>query len=416
MLSIAQALARVLSTPPTLEAERVPLAQAYGRVLAQDVRAAIDVPGWDNSAMDGYAVRAADTASPPVSLRINETIGAGSFGVFEVLPGTASAIMTGAPMPRGADAVVMVERTDAAREGVVRVDVTAALGEHVRPRGGDVAEGEVVLRAGEHLKPSRVGLIASLGHASVAVVRRPVVAILSTGDEIVQPGEPLGDGQIYSSNNFALAGYVLEAGGVPLDLGNAADTLPAIRDALQRAIALADVVLTTGGVSVGVFDFVKEAYAELGVDVDFWRVAIKPGKPLAYGVAHRDGRAVPVFGLPGNPVSCVVTFLQFVRPVLMSAQGVAAPYLPLVSARALERIPEHPGRTKLLRVALEQTPDGLVFRSAGRQSSGVLKAMAHSHGLLVREADQGGVEAGELAQVQLLDASALGGEQLGFGG
>ncbi len=406
MLTISEALTRVHAVIPELHVESVPLHQAYDRVLAADVVSPRDVPPFHNSAMDGYAVRAADTG-PGVELRLNEVIAAGSVGTMPVGPGTASAIMTGAPMPEGADAVVMVEKTDGSRAGCVCIEHTASVGDHIRPRGGDIAHGAVILRRGERLTAAAVGLVSSLGFPEVSVVRRPRVAVLSTGDEVVQPGEPLLPGQIYSSNNVALCGLVLEAGGEPIDLGNAPDDLDAIAKAIANGAEQADIVLTTGGVSVGAFDFVKEAFAAVGASMDFWKVCMKPGKPLAYGHATRsDGTVVPLFGLPGNPVSCMVNFLQFARPVVLAAQGVQDRFLPLVTARSRVDWPSKPGRARLQRVVLERDADGLWFRSTGTQSSGVLTSMAHADGLLLLSVDSPGVVAGEAATVQLLRAPA----------
>jgi molybdopterin molybdotransferase len=364
--------------------------------------------------MDGYAIRASDTREGEVRLVLNEVIGAGQVGSVVVSAGTSSAIMTGAPVPDGADAVIMVERTDGNQVGHVVVRGVSRPGDHIRPRAQDIARGSVVARRGQRLTPGRLGLLASLGMAEVPVVRRPVVAILSTGDEIVQPGQPLGPGQIYSSNNVCLAGLVLEAGGIPRDLGNAPDNLDATLAHLEHALD-ADVVLTTGGVSVGEFDFVKEAYARLGVAMDFWKVRMKPGKPLAFGRVERGGRQVPLFGLPGNPVSCMVNFLQYVRPWMLTASGVPTPFLPVVEAIAGERLGDRPGRARLIRVVLEQTDAGLVCRSTGTQSSGALSSMAAAHGLALLAPDVEAVEAGGIIRVQLIERSFMDGASASYG-
>ncbi len=408
MLTVQEAQARILADVLPQPTEAVPLDQAYGRVLAADLRSPLDVPPWDNSAMDGYAVQAADTSESAISLHINEVIGAGEVGTVPITSGTASAIMTGAPVPEGADAVVMVEWTDAAREGSVQITGKALVGQHIRPQGGDVARGSVVLTAGQILTPGKVGLIASLGMPTIAVSRKPVVAILSTGDEVVAPGEALGPGQIYSSNNFALAGLVREAGAEPRDMGNAPDNLEGLIEHMRRCLD-ADVVLTTGGVSVGVYDFVKEAYGALGAEMDFWKVKMKPGKPLAFGRASHGGRTVPLFGLPGNPVSCMVNFLQFVRPYLRTALGDPAPYLPIVDAVAGNDFHGGPGRLRLVRVRLAVEAGGWVARSTGSQSSGVLTSMARANGLLCIPVEADAPKAGESVRVQLLDPGFLTG-------
>ena len=408
MLTVDDAQSRILRTVQRMDEEVVPLEAAYGRVLAREICSPLDVPPWDNSAMDGYAVHASDTSSAGVRLRINETIGAGDVGTVVVASGTASAIMTGAPMPEGADAVVMVEWTDAARSGEVHITGVAAPGLNIRRRGGDVTRGEVVLRAGQTLTPGQVGLLASLGMPTVAVRRRPVVALLSTGDEVVPPGEPLGPGQIYASNSFALAGLVREAGGIPRDMGNAPDALAGLTAKLEACLD-ADIVVTTGGVSVGVYDYVKEAYAALGAHMDFWKVKMKPGKPLAFGRLDRGGREVPLFGLPGNPVSCMVNFLEFVRPYLRTALGDPAPFLPVVDAVAGEDFRGRPGRLRLIRVRLAVMDGRWVATSTGTQSSGALQSMARAHGLMSLPEDAEAPRAGAAVRVQLLDAGFLDG-------
>ena len=306
MLSVREALDLVLRDLAPLGSEQVPLPQALGRVLAAAVRATRDIPPFRNSAMDGYAVRAIDTTSATaraaVRLRILEVIGAGALPRQAVGQGTATKIMTGSPMPEGADAVVRIEDT-AEREGIVDVQIAVAAGANVRHPGEDMCAGETVLTPGRALRPADIGLLASLGTAVVGVHRRPVVVILSTGDELVELGQPLAPGQIVNSNAYTLAAAVEEAGGTARVLGIVRDTVEATRGAFLDAFN-SDVVLSTGGVSMGTFDLVRATLAELGVVEHFWKVAQKPGKPLAFGM--HDG--VPVFGLPGNPVSSLVCF------------------------------------------------------------------------------------------------------------
>ncbi|MBW2257741.1 MAG: molybdopterin molybdotransferase MoeA [Deltaproteobacteria bacterium] len=407
MITVREALDRVLREVVALPAEEVPLAAALGRVLAEDVTAVLDVPRWDNSAMDGYAVRAADTSEDEVALVLNEVIGAGYVPVVRVASGTASAIMTGAPMPEGADAVVMVEDTDGSQEGTVQIRGKATPGLHIRRRGEDIHTGDLLLSAGDRLGPAALGLAASQGREVLSVSRRPVVAILSTGDEVVPPGQPLQPGQLYSSNNASLAGLVTRAGGVPLDGGTAPDDLAATVGRLEWCIAQADAVLTSGGVSVGEFDVVKQAFADLGVPLDFWRVKMKPGKPLAFGVAVQGGRRVPVFGLPGNPVSCMVNFLEIVRPWMHAAMGTRKPFLPVVEAIAAEDIRVSPGRLDFTRVTLEDDKGRWCCHSTGNQSSAVLTSMVRAHGLALFPPGSEGARAGEVVRVQLLDPSFL---------
>jgi molybdopterin molybdotransferase len=415
MLEIEEALKRVLAEVRPMPTEVVPLAEAHGRMLADDVRAQVDVPPWDNSAMDGYAVRAQDTAEGEVVLRLLETVGAGSVARAEVGPGTAMAIMTGAPLPAGADSVVMLERSDRSLQGSVRLQGKAAPGAHVRRRGEDVRAGETVLTAGSRLSPAAIGLLASIGQVGATVRKRPVVSILSTGDEVVPPGRTLGPGQIWSSNNAALSGVVIEAGGLQLDRGIAPDNLQDTVEALKAAVEEADVLLTTGGVSVGAFDVVKEAYAQLGADISFWKVNMKPGKPLAFGHTSVGGRRVPMFGLPGNPVSCLVNFYQFVRPWLRQALGDPRPYLPVLEAELQDDIDEPPGRARLVRVRLRQEGPRLLASSTGSQSSGVLGSMVRAHGLLLLAPDAPAPRSGQTVRVQLLDPSFLGAETPGYG-
>lgn len=391
MLTVDAALARILASLPPGRTERVSLTDAYGRVLAEPVVSGLDLPPWDNSAMDGFAVRAAEVAG---ELAIGETIAAGHPATREVAPGTAARIMTGAPVPAGADAVIMVE--DAVVDGDrVRFDRPARAGQHIRRRGSDVSRGATVLPAGQRLGPGAVGLLASLGLTEVQVGARPRVAILSTGDEVIPPGQPLGPGQIYSSNNHALVGLAAAAGAIPVDLGNCPDDPAALRRRFAEAAEVADVVVTTGGVSVGDFDFVKEA---LGA-VEFWRVAMKPGKPLAFGALH--GR--PFFGLPGNPVSCMVNFLQFVRPALRTMMGDPRPCLPIVDAELARPLRRSPGRVEFVRVSLDRVEGRLVATAAGgHQGSSNVLGMATAHGFLLVDAEA--TEVSGRVRVQVFDA------------
>lgn len=396
MLSIEEALARVLAHIPALPDERVFLGDAGGRVLAEAVDAPGDLPPWPNSAMDGYAVRAADV---PGELHVLETIAAGAVPTQPVGPGQSSRIMTGAPVPDGADSVVMVEDTETVGDRV-RISVTARLGQHVRPRGADVRQGDRVLAPGVLLTPGRIGLLAALGIPSVRVRARPRVALLSTGDEVVEPGFGLGPGQIHSSNTHALAALVAEAGGIAVDLGNVADD-PAKIGAAFAAGARCDLLVSTGGVSVGDFDHVK---AVIGAGVEFWRVAMRPGKPLAYGQV--DG--TPVFGLPGNPVSCMVNFLQFVRPVIRTMLGDPRPFLPVIPVELDGTWKRHAGRPELVRVAL-RIEDGH-FRgmlAGGHQGSGNVRSMAEAHGFALIAGDA--LEVAGTVNVQVYDWSFAAG-------
>ncbi len=399
MLTVEEALARVLACVPQIGVERVGLREAHGRVLAETVHAPGELPPWTASAMDGFAVRAADV---PGELRVLETVAAGGVPRLVVAPGTATRIMTGAPVPEGADCVVMVEDTEDAGAERVRIRVGASPGQHLRPRGSEVPRGAAVLEAGKVLSSGAVGVCAAIGVPSVRVYVRPRVAILSTGDEVVEPGFPLGPGQIHSSNGHALAALVREAGGEPVDLGNAPDDPRAIADAFRSALRC-DVVLSTGGVSVGDYDHVKGVLADLGVAMDFWRVAMKPGKPLAFGAI--GGR--PVFGLPGNPVSCMVNFYQFVRPLLRKMLGDPRPFLPVVDAELVGRTRRKPGRPEFIRVRLFREGSAIRGEVAGHQGSAGVLSMADAHGFALIPGDATEI-AGRVA-VQVFDPGFLAG-------
>lgn len=400
MISVRQALDLVLQELPRTGQETVPLASARGRVLAAAVEAPRDVPPFRNSAMDGYAVRSADvelaSASAPVSLRVLETVGAGSVARQAVASGTATRIMTGAPVPEGADAVVRVEDTGEAGDAVL---VRAAVAPHgnVRDAGEDIRAGETVLEAGRRLRPADIGLLASLGLPAVAVARRPRVAILATGDELVDVGEPLGPGQIVNSNAYTLAAAVEEAGGEPLRLGIVRDQRERLRAAFAEALT-ADVMLSTGGVSVGNFDYVRSILAELGYQERFWKVAQKPGKPLTFGLCERT----PAFGLPGNPVSSLVCFYLYVLPALRAMMGRAQVHLPTAAATLAAPLRGAAGLTEFVRCSLHGPPDAYEARSTGTQSSGALRSLSLGDGLIIAPPDSGTLAAGARVNVLLL--------------
>jgi molybdopterin molybdotransferase len=429
MLSVEEALERCLSVEIPVRTEPVPLRLAHGRVLAEPVVAHHPLPPWDNSAMDGYAVRSADTSlgatrarqpgcddggarpTDGVVLRVAQTIPAGSAPAGPVASGTCARIFTGAPMPPGADAVVMQENTAPAGDGQVQVLGAAQAGQHVRRAGEDLSVGDIALKPGQRLTPARVGLCAALGKDQVVVARRPRVAILATGDEIVRPGEPLGPGQIWSSNTATLMGMVAEAGGEPIDCGVAPDDLSGTREAFQRALDVApDLLISTGGVSVGDFDVVRDAMVEVGAEMSFWKVAVKPGKPLAFGVIG----GVPAFGLPGNPVSCAVGFLQFVRPVIRRAQGDPSPFLAVLEAVLVDPIRKRPGRAELVRVRLEHHGGRIEAHLSGPQGSGRPTSLARAHGLVLLGAQASSAEVGDRVPVQIFDPSFLSSADAGY--
>ncbi len=405
MLSMMDAARRVVARRAELGTEDLPLLDAVGRTVARTFFAPTAVPPWDNAAMDGYAVRASDTG-PGVTLELVGVVGAGAVASDPLQPGQAMAIMTGAPLPEGADAVIMVEHTDGAERGAVRLDRAVEPGTHVRRRGEDRQVGDAVVRAGERLTPARIGLLAAVGHSFVTVRRPPRIGVLSTGDEIVRPGRPLAPGQIYSSNPYALVGMLREFGAEAEDLGDAPDDLDGLVELLTDALHF-DAIVTTGGVSVGRYDHVKVAFARIGAEMDFWKVRMKPGKPFAFGAVSRDGRTTVLFGLPGNPVSCTVGAAVFVGPWIRASLGRESVFPQRVRARMEADLPEKPGRAKLLRVQVRSGPEGLLARPTGPQGSGVLSSMARAHALLVRGPDEGGVRAGDDVDLLLLDPDAL---------
>jgi molybdopterin molybdotransferase len=387
VISVEEALERILSRVAVLGTERVELTRALQRVLAEDVAAAGDIPPWPNSSMDGYAVRSADTGSASaaraVRLAVAGHVAAGALASRELAPGEAFRIFTGAPMPVGADAVIPQE--DVAPDGAsVLVPRPVDAGEFVRPRGEDIRAGETVLERGRRLAPADLGVLAAIGRFQVSVVKRPRVGILSTGDEIADIGAPLAPGQIRNSNSYALMAQVTEAGGAPVLLGVARDDLAEIEGRLRWGLGC-DVLISSAGVSVGEHDFVKAALTRLGAEQHLWLVDMRPGKPIAFATIPVDLKgAVPVFALPGNPVSAMVTFELFVRPALLRMAGHARLDRAAVMARALAPI-DNPGRRRgYLRVTLAPTPDGPPgARLTGDQSSGILRSMAAADGLAV---------------------------------
>jgi molybdopterin molybdotransferase len=398
LISIDEARRRVLGAVRPLAEEDVALEAALGRVLAEDVSSAIPVPPFDSSAMDGYAV----AAGPPAELEVVDESRAGHPASVAVGGGTAVRISTGAAVPDGADAVVPVERTqpvrsgDAAVNGVVRVPAIAA-GENVRYAGEDVRAGDVVLQAGTVLGPAELGIAASVGRPALRCSVRPRVALLVTGDELTEPGQGLRPGSIYSSNRFALAAQV-ERAGARLVLGETVpDSATGTRAALAGALGAADVVIVSGGVSVGPHDHVKGALGELGIEERFWGVSLRPGKPVWFGV--REGTLV--YGLPGNPVSAMVTFQLFVRSALAALQG-ADPSAARGEAVLDEAVPRNPRREEAVRVRLRQQRDGWHATTTGEQGSHMLTSMLRADALAFVAAGPGEVAAGERVEIELL--------------
>ncbi len=413
MLSVEEARERILAVFHTLDAEEKPILEALGQVLAEDVEAPFDIPPLANSAMDGYAVRhqdiqGADPSSPRL-LRVVGYVAAGQLPSQKVEPGTAIRIMTGAPIPPGADAVVPFEDTDELqRKGSGRpldeVSVLAEVpsGANVRPAGEDVRRGEVVVTRGTTLRPSEIGVLASLGMASLRVIRRPVVAILATGDELLPPGSSPQPGKIFDSNSYSVAASVLRDGGIPRMLGIARDNLEEMHARLEQGLS-ADLLITSAGVSKGDYDIVKDVLMQRG-EIAFWSVRMRPAKPLAFGLLNAPGgRKVPHLGLPGNPVSALVAYEQFGRPAIRKMMGKSRLSRPVLEAVLEGPIRNHDGRRVYARVLVTRR-DGTYYASpTGPQGSNILTSMARANGLAICPEDVPVMERGQKVRVEMLD-------------
>ena len=397
VLSVEEALERILATVRVLKPERVPLLEAAGRVLAEEITADRDIPPLTNSAMDGYAVRGADVAQTPARLRVVGQVAAGHMSRVQVEPGTAVRIMTGAPLPTGADTVVRFEDTRLDSDWV-EILQTPPTGANVRLAGEDVRAGQVVLQPGQALRPQEIGQLAAVGQTDVAVVRRPRVAVLATGDEVVPPDQTPGPGQIRDANSYTVAAQVQTFGGVPLLLGVAHDEETLVRRGMREALARgADLIITSGGVSVGDFDLVKQVLAAEG-QMHFWSLNMKPGRPLAFGVV--DG--VPLLGLPGNPVAAMISTELFARPALLKMQGFTDWSRPKVTARLTQPIERKDGRRHYLRVRLRETGAGYEATLTGDQGSGILYSLVQADGLAVIPEECDHLPAGAEVKVILL--------------
>ena len=407
MLSVSEARDRLLAGLTPLDRQVVRIDESLNRVLAEEVRASIALPPFDNSAMDGYAVRAADVGSAtmgkPVVLEVSGDIPAGVVESRALMPGAAMRIMTGAMLPDGADAVVPVESTSSpgAMSGVKlpeRIEVVSAVGvgEHVRRAGGDVKPGQLILRGGVRLGPPHIGMLASLGIPGISVYRRPRVALLSTGDELVEIDQPIRPGQIHDGNGYALAAAARAAGGTPLRLGIVPDRLEAVVACLEQALALeADLIVSSAGVSLGAFDFVRAAIEREG-RLEFWRVNIRPGKPFVFG----SYRNLPFVGLPGNPVSALVTFEVFVRPMLDRMSGLVETARARLRARLAEPVGSD-GRESYLRAIVTWENGRYQATLAGSQDSGVLSSLVRANALIVLPAGSRSLASGEEVEIWL---------------
>jgi molybdopterin molybdotransferase len=404
----AEALQIVLDHAPLLGAETIAVADARDRVLADAVRSNRQLPPSDNSAMDGYAVRSADLASAsadhPVLLEVVSEIPAGGSAERALRAGEAARILTGAPIPAGSDAVVMQE--DTTRDGDrVEVSVSPDPRTHIRDAGEDVDLGDQVLDPGTVAGPAAIGMLASLGRSVIAVHQRPRVAILSGGDELVEPDEDTSGGRIVASNSHSIAAQCREVGAEPIYLGIARDTPDDIERRLRAGLR-ADVIVSSAGVSVGDRDYVRGVLEKLGCSLLFWGVKMKPGYPLVFGRFEADDGPL-AFGLPGNPVSAMVTFEQFVRPALRKMAGRRSLFRPTVRARLAERLQKQTGRLHFVRVDLERDGDEIIARSTGNQGSGVLRSMLRARGLLIFPAEASEIREGDTATVQILDEDFL---------
>jgi molybdopterin molybdotransferase len=402
MLIVEQALERILEEFHPLEPEQVPILQTLGRVLAEDVHADADIPPLANSSMDGYAVLAADTAGAsreaPAQLHVVDELAAGYVSETAVTPSAAIRIMTGAPIPPGADAVVQVEETRAAGERV-EVFTPVQVGQFIRPAGEDVRRGERVLSQGTLVRPQEVGMLATLGHKVASVIRRPRVAILATGDEVVAIDAPLTPGKIRNANSYSNAAQVVRYGGIPILLGIARDREQELTEKIQAGLAQGvDLFLTSGGVSVGDFDLVKKVLAAEG-EINFWRVRMKPGKPLAFG---RIG-GVPVLGLPGNPVSVMVSFEMFARPAILKMQGRTDWERQVVAATLMDAVTHKDSRRHYLRARIEAQDGEYRAYLTGEQGSGILSSMVKANGLAIIPEEWTHAPAGARVQAILLD-------------
>ena len=414
-------MSRILAAAEPVGIEDVHLGDALGRTLARPIVSTIDHPPWDNSAMDGFAARSHDVAGAsetnPRRLRVIESVAAGQFPGRGLEPGQAIRVMTGAPIPEGADCVVRVEHTRPAGTDAVEVFDDGDAGRNIRPKGEDVRRDETVLRPGAVLRAGEIGVLAMLGHARAAVHRRPRVVILATGNELVDIddfAEVEAGRRIVNSNSWALAAAVRSAGGEPVLLGIARDDTASIAAHLESLTAL-DALVTTAGASVGEHDLVKEGLERVGMRTAFWRVLMRPGSPFSFGIIARDTTPLPVFGLPGNPVSAVVTFEVLGKPALRRMAGRVAVHGATRPVHVAERIRSKSGLTRFLRVRLEHSADGTwSARLTGEQGSGILTSVAHADALLVVPLAVDSLEAGDAATVLLLDPPDPAQDAMGF--
>lgn len=400
MISVDEARNLILDSFSPLGTESVDILSALDRILAEDIYSNREIPPKDNSAMDGYALRAEDISGAsrenPVELEVVEDIPAGSIPKCRIGTGQAARIMTGAPIPEGADAVMQVENTESG-DGRVRIFVPATKGLDIRLAGEDVRREERVLEAGVLMRPAEIGMLASLGRSFISVYQRPIVAVLSTGNELVDIDADVNTGKIVNSNGYALSAQILECGAVPILLGIARDTKEDLIEKFKAA-ERADVILSSGGVSVGDYDLVKDIMQQIGNSMKFWRVAMRPGRPLAFGTMQGK----PIFGLPGNPVSSMISFEQFVRPALLKMMGHRNLFRKTARAAMAEDFRKKEGLRYFIRVRLRQEKGELIASTTGDQGSGILKSMVLADGLVELPEELTEIKAGTSVKVQLL--------------
>lgn len=399
MLTVGEAQEKVLSVVDVLPAEESPVADALGRVPAGDLFAPHALPRFDNSAMDGFAVRAEDVGSAssdaPVQLKVVGEVRAGDAGEIDVAPGTAARIMTGAPIPVGADAVVPIEEVEES-DGSISVHASVPVGRHVRPAGEDVSEGELLMRAGTELGPGELAMIASLGLSPLMVHPAPRVALIVTGDELVVPEQDPEPGKIRDSNTVALSTLLQQAGAEVVMADRVGDDREATLQAFSNAAGIADLIVSSGGVAVGAYDFVKEVVEELGA-IEMWKVAMQPGKPVVLG---RVG-GTPLLGLPGNPVSVHVSFEQFVRPAIRKMRGCLTYFRPRVHARLTHALEKPPGRQQFVRVRLARSGEGWYATPTGGQGSHIQSSLVLCHGLAIFDAEATRLKEGSDVMVEV---------------
>ena len=412
MLSVEEARDHILNQFGVLDAQNFLITDALGLVIADQIRSGINIPPLDNSAMDGYAVRSIDVSTAtyqhPVMLEILETIPAGSLPRKQLRSGTASRIMTGAPIPEHCDAVIPFEETtekEFSKPGElaeIGIRIPAFPGTNVRAKGKDIKKGDSVLLEGHIITAATVGVLASMGMSHVRAIRKPVVSILSTGNELLTPGEKPAEGKIFDSNSSSIIASVKQLGAIPKYIGIARDEMESVRDKLREAMD-SDLVISSAGVSKGDYDMVKDVMSEHG-DLQFWSVRMRPAKPLAFGTLNRDsGTAVPLIGLPGNPVSSLVAFEQFCRPAILKMMGKTNMPRPTIQAVLKDSIVNYDSRRVYARVIVEQTEDGYTAKTTGHQDSNILTSMVHANGLAICPEEEESKDPGDIVTVIMLD-------------